>query len=132
MIEDFARNDRFAQYCGIELVEVRPGYAKARLAVSGKHHNSAGTMHGGAIFTLADFVFAAASNSHGRLSVAINASISYYKAVTGGTVYAEAKEVSLRDKLSSYTIEVKDEEGELVALFQGMTYRKKEQHAFAG
>jgi acyl-CoA thioesterase len=131
MIEDFAKNDKYASLTGIELIDARPGYAKAKLIVNEKHYNSVRTLHGGALFTLADFVFAVASNSHGRVSVAINASISYFKAVTEGVIFAEATEISLHDKLSSYTVEVRDEANDLVALFQGMTYRKKEMHGFA-
>jgi acyl-CoA thioesterase len=130
MIETFAHNDKFAAYIGIELIEARPGFAKAKLELSESHMNSVGTIHGGAIFTLADFVFAVASNSHGRVAVAINASISYFKAISSGVIVAESREISLGDKLSSYTIEIRDKENDLVALFQGMTYRKKETHPF--
>ena len=81
----------------------------------------------GAIFTLADFAFAAASNSHGSVAVAVNVSITFMKAGIAGTLWAEAKEVSKNHKLGSYTVEVKDDEGDLVALFQGLAYRKSEQ-----
>ena len=48
------------------------------------------------------------------------------KAGTTGTLWAEAKEVSKNIKLGSYTVEVKDDQGELVAVFQGLAYRKSE------
>jgi acyl-CoA thioesterase len=128
MVKEFADKDNYAANTGITLLDSRPGYAKAKLELADKHLNSVRTIHGGAIFTLADFVFAVASNSHGRVAVAINASISYFKAVSSGVLVAESKEVSLGDKLSSYTIEVRDGNDDLVALFQGMTYRKKETH----
>jgi acyl-CoA thioesterase len=118
--------DRYAKLTGIELVEVAEGRAKARLKISGQHLNGVGIAHGGAIFTLADFVFAAASNSHETLAVAINVSISYLKAVFNGTLIAEAREVAINPKLASYTVEVRDETGDLVAIFQGMAYRKKD------
>jgi acyl-CoA thioesterase len=93
----------------------------------GKHHmNSAGTVHGGAIFSLADAVFSVASNSHGTLAMAINVSISFFKAVTGGTLVAEADEVSLNPRLATYLVTVKDEAGNRIALFQGTVYRKKD------
>ena len=59
--------DRFATGIGIELLEVKEGYARARMEVSERHLNAAGVMQGGAIFTLADYAFAACSNSHGTL-----------------------------------------------------------------
>jgi acyl-CoA thioesterase len=90
------------------------------------HWNGVGTAQGGAIFTLADFAFAAASNSHGTVAVAINVSITFMKSARTGTLWAEAREISKNPKLGTYTVEVKDDQGDLVALFQGMAYRKSE------
>lgn len=117
-------HDLFVRHCGIELVEVEPGYAKAKMEIREHHLNSVGTVQGGAIFTLADFAFAGASNSHGRVAMGINVSISYIKAVSSGVLYAEAKEVSLGHKLGNYSVEVTSDRGELVAVFQGTVYRK--------
>jgi acyl-CoA thioesterase len=125
-ILQYLEKDRFARGIGIELIEVGMGRARAKLQISEKHLNGVGIAHGGAIFTLADFVFAAASNSRESVAVAINVSISYVKAVYGGTLFAEAREVSLNPKLATYTVEVRDEAGELAAIFQGMVYRKKD------
>ncbi|MGQ9662843.1 MAG: PaaI family thioesterase [Kiritimatiellia bacterium] len=125
-IERFLHNDRFARRVGVELIEVAPGRAKARLAIEPDHMNGAGILHGAAIFSLADFAFAAASNSHGTIAVAINVSISFLKAVREGTLTAEATEVAINPKLGNYTVRVLDESGELVAIFQGMVYRKKD------
>lgn len=125
-IKEFFKNDRFAAQCGIELIEVSEGYAKARMRIKDHHRNGIDVVHGGAIFTLADLAFAAASNSHGTVAVAINASIWYVKAAMEGTLFAEAKEVSLNPKLATYSIEVTDNAGEIVATFEGMVYRKKQ------
>jgi acyl-CoA thioesterase len=92
--------------------------------------NGLGTVHGGAIFTLADFAFAAACNSHGTVSVALNVSITFMKAATTGTLWADAREVSKNFKVGSYAIEIKDDLGELVAQFQGLAYRKKDKLPF--
>ncbi len=119
-------NDRFAAHCGIELVSVEPGLARAKMKVELTHWNGVGTAQGGAIFTLADFAFAAASNSHGTVAVAINVNISFLKAVKTGTLWAEAREISKSFKIGNYTVEIQDDQGELVALFQGMVYRKQE------
>lgn len=123
----FSTHDLFARYVGIELCDLKPGFAKARMAIAPDHFNGAKTVHGGAIFTLADFAFAAASNSHGALAMGINTSVSFVKAVTGGTLYAEAKEEALNPKLATYTVHVKNDADEVVAIFQGTVYRKKQQ-----
>jgi len=122
----YLKNDRFAERCGIELLEVSPGRARAKMELREHHWNGLGFVQGGAIFTLADLVFAAASNSHGTVAVGINVSISYMKAAKTGTLWAEGKELSRNFKLGTYLIEVKDDQGDLVATFQGMVYRKSD------
>jgi len=122
----FSSEDYFARHTGIELHEVSQGKAKVSMEIKPFHFNGARTVHGGAIFTLADFAFAVASNSHGTLAMGINTSISFVKAATKGTLYAEALEQSRNKKLASYLVTVTDDEKEVVAIFQGMVYRKKE------
>jgi acyl-CoA thioesterase len=125
-LQRFFKNDQFAERTNIELLSVSPGAAQAKMTLHPHHWNGYGTVQGGAIFTLADFAFAAASNSHGNVAVAINVSITFMKAGQTGTLWAEAREISRNFKLGSYTVEVKDDQGELVALFQGLAYRKSE------
>ncbi len=125
-MEKFFANDLLARHLGIEMLEHSEGRARARMEITSHHLNSAGILHGGATFALADTVFAVASNSHGTLAVAINASVSFFKAVRSGTIFAEAEEVTINPKLATYLIKVQDEEGAAVALFQGTVYRKKE------
>lgn len=123
-VKAFFQNDRYAALAGITLIEVRPGYAKATLQVRDEHKNAVGTVHGGAYFTLADFAFAVASNSHGSLALAATAHISYFQGVTEGTLVAEAREVHVGRRLGTYGVEITDGSGELVARFTGTAYRK--------
>src|SRR5512136_177192 len=108
-------------------MEVSPGKSKVRMRIVDWHRNSHGTVHGGAIFTLADTAFALASNSHGIPAAAINAHISYVKPATGGTLIAVAEESSLSPKIATYTVIVTDDNGNKIALFEGMVYRKTPQ-----
>ena len=126
MKQYFMKNDKFAEYVGIELLEVAKGKAKAKMEIKNHHLNAVKTVHGGAVFALADLVFAVASNSHGTIAMGINVSISYLKAVKEGVLFAEAKEVSINPKLATYNIHVTDGSDEPVAVFQGMVYRKKD------
>jgi acyl-CoA thioesterase len=125
-VRAFFQGDQFAARSGIELVEVSPGYAKARMVLQPHHWNGLNIAHGGALFTLADYAFALASNSHGTVAVAANASITIMKATRTGTLYAEAREVSKNHRLGTYTVEIRDDTGDLVALFQGLAYRKRD------
>jgi len=114
--------DKFAMSNGIELTECRPGYAKAQVKVDENHLNGAGVVHGGLLFTLADFCFAAAVNSYGFITLSINASISFFAKSTEGIIVAEAKEIARSNKLCTCDINIFDEEGELLANFKGTAY----------
>ena len=118
------KNDRFAQLLGIEIVDASPGYAFVEMKIKDKHKNGINIVQGGAIFTLADYAFAIASNADGSTTVGINASISYFKAPAGTYIRAEAREESKSKKISGYKVEIKDEDGTLIASFSGLGYRK--------
>jgi acyl-CoA thioesterase len=127
VVKKFFENDRFADHVGIELLEVSKGRAKAKMEIKEHHLNGVNIAHGGAIFSLADLAFAVASNSHKTVALSINVSISYLKAsVAGDTLIAEANEVSLNPKLATYEVRVTDETHDLIAIFLGTVYRKKD------
>lgn len=125
-IKEFFKRDKFAEYCGIKLVDVSSGRARTEMEIKKNHLNGVNTVHGGAIFTLADFAFAVAANSYGQVTVAINVSITYMTAATAGKITAEAREISRNPKLSTYTIDVYNEKGDVIAVFQGLAYQKRE------
>ena len=130
-MKEFFSQDQFAKHSGIELVSAVPGHAIAQMILRPHHLNAVGSVQGGAIFTLADFAFAAASNAHGKLAVAINVSITFMKAASTGTLRAEAREISVNPRLGSYTVNVTDDQNALIAVFQGLVYRKDQAHDFA-
>ena len=123
--EFFQKKDQFAKHVGIELVEAAKGKAKVRLKIKEHHLNGVNLVHGGAIFSLADFAFAVASNSHGTMALGINANISYVKSAEDGILTAEAIEVAKNSKLATYQINITNEKDDLIAVFQGTVYRKK-------
>ena len=120
-------NDRFAATSGMRLLELRAGAAKASLTIEDRHLNSVGIVQGGAIFTLADLTFAMACNSGGHVAVAIATKLAFLKATRSGTLHAEAIEVARSKRISTCTVRVTNDAGELVALFQGTAYIKDEQ-----
>ena len=120
----FNRADAFARHNGMTITELREGYARAEMELQPHHLNGAQTVHGGALFTLADFAFGAASNSRGQLALSINSSISIFKGAKEGKLIAEAREVSNSPKLASFEVSIRTGTGDLLATFQGMVYRK--------
>lgn len=126
LVRRMLRRDRFAAAQGITLVEVREGYARARMRLTPRHMNGVGVAQGGAVFTLADFAFAAASNSHGTVAVGLDTSMTFVRAGTAGLLTADAREVVVSRRVSVCEVQVTDEAGALVALFRGTAFRKEE------
>ena len=124
-IKNFFKRDNFSNLLGIELLEVKPGYARTMLEITPHHLNGFRAVHGGVIFTLADLACAAASNAEGQLTVLVSASINYIKSGKGGTLFAEAQKICSNAKLSSFEITISDDKGEKIASFQGLAYHKK-------
>jgi acyl-CoA thioesterase len=125
-LKAFFSNDQYAKHTGIEILDAGEGYCKASLKIESKHLNAANVVQGGAIFTLADLAFAVASNSRGQLALAVNVNISFLKAVTTGTIYAEATEVTKPKRIGAYDVIVRDQSADIVARFNGLVYRKNE------
>ncbi|MDP2848658.1 MAG: hotdog fold thioesterase [Humidesulfovibrio sp.] len=123
----FNNRDRLCMNLGIQVTDVSLGVATAAMTIEEKHLNGADVAQGGAIFTLADLAFGAAANSHGTLALGVNASIAFTKAATcGSSLTAHARETAVSGPLATYVVEVKNEDGETIATFQGTAYRKRE------
>jgi len=120
----FVKNDQFAAYLGIEIVEVDDDYAVVKMKITDDHLNGVNTVQGGVIFTLADFAFAVASNAKGLVTVGINANISYFKPPNGKLLMAEAKKISSSKKLCNYSVDIFDENKNLIARFNATGYIK--------
>lgn len=118
--------DPFCATLGIELADLGSGTARTELTVAEDLLNFHGTPHGGAIYSLADAAFAAASNAEGRTALAMETNISYFEAVeVGETLTAEAEELHVRGRTAAYRVEVTDGDGAQVAAFRGRVYRPK-------
>ncbi|MDE3091780.1 MAG: hotdog fold thioesterase, partial [Chloroflexota bacterium] len=104
--------DKFAESLGIELLDLREGYAKCAMTVRDDMVNAHRIAHGAAIFTIADFAFAAACNSYGQTAVALDVHINFLEAVKpGARLIAEAEEESLSNRIGLYHLTVKDARG---------------------
>jgi acyl-CoA thioesterase len=124
-IKNRIENEPYAQIFKIKVEEIRKGYSKVTMKVTKDFDNMFSITQGGAIFSLADFAFAAAVNSYKGIAVAINVNINYIKsAVAGDILTAEASQISRGNKTSSYLINVKNDKDELIATSQALAYIK--------
>jgi len=124
-IKNRIENEPYAQIFKIKVEEIRKGYSKVTMKVTEDFDNMFSITQGGAIFSLADFAFAAAVNSYKGIAVAINVNINYIKsAVAGDILTAEASQISRGNKTSSYLINVKNDKDELIATSQALAYIK--------
>ncbi len=122
-----AEYDRAARALGIRLDAVGPGSCRVSMTVGESMLNAVGLTQGGVTFTLADFAFAVASNSHGRTAVALNANIAFTAASRVGDVLtATASEEHCGGRTATYRVEVRNQNGEPVGLFTGTVYRRNE------
>ena len=120
----FLERDTFSKLLGIEVDEVREGYCRLHLTVREDMLNGYRNLHGGVTFSAADTALAYACNSQGRIAVALSVTIDFLEAgKPGDTLFVEATEESLRNKISLYLIRITNQNGALIALFKGTAYR---------
>jgi acyl-CoA thioesterase len=112
--ERFA-DDRYATENGAVIEEVGEGYARIVMELDEHHYNAVGGVMGGAIFTVADFAFAVASNWQEKTVVSQTAQITYLGKVKGKRMIAEARQVKDGRSMCYYVVEVTDELGSKVA-----------------
>ncbi len=125
--------DKFASNNGMQLIEVADGMAKSQMVVMDSHLNAGGVCQGGALFTLGDLAVAAAVNSHGQLTFGIQNSISFLQsAKKGDTLTATATETFNHPKIPYVNVEIRNQEGKLIAVMTGQGYRKKDAMPFEG
>lgn len=115
-IRAFFSHDRYAtEACGCEILEAAPGHAVCAFDVMDQHRNALGAVMGGAIFTVADFALAVASNVGQPHAVSIANTIEYLGGVRGTRVIATCDADKDGRRIGFYTVNVTDELGTPVA-----------------
>ncbi|MGC8778810.1 MAG: PaaI family thioesterase [Candidatus Caldatribacteriaceae bacterium] len=124
MLKEQFRHEQYAQFFDFRLEALEEGYAKVSMKIKPDFQNIFQVTHGGAIFSLIDEAFEMACNSHLEDAVALSVTVNYLKPARGSYLVASCREVALTRKTGTYDIEVRNEEGELVALARALSYRK--------
>jgi acyl-CoA thioesterase len=128
VLDIMLRKDKFTEWLGLQVDEIGPGYCRLHYTVKEDMLNGFSSIHGGILFSAADSAFAFACNSHGRITVALDVSITFTRpATTGDKLTVEAKELYLGNKTGLYEVRTINEKGELVALFKGTAYRTSQE-----
>jgi len=121
--------DAFSRWLGIDVLEVGPRRSTCRLTVRAEMVNGFGVTHGGIAFSLADSAFAFACNTNGKVTVSIENSITYPAAIhVGDVLTAVAREDAASGKLSYYSAEVTNQNGDVVGLFRGTAIKTAKEH----
>src|SRR5215218_5859497 len=124
VVDRMMENDAFSQWMGLEVLEVKEGYSKVQMTIRTEMLNGFGIVHGGIPFSLADSAFAFACNNRNNISVALDVTITFTKAVNVGDVLtAEAKEVHNGQSTGVYLITITNQKSEQVAFFKGTCFR---------
>lgn len=123
IVQTMLANDSFSQWLGIEVIEAKEDYCKLKMTIRDEMLNGMKKAQGGITFSFADSAFAFASNTRGKKSVSIEASINHIEALeSGDEITAEAEMESVKNKLGFYIVRVRKAE-KIVALFKGVVYR---------
>ena len=130
VVDAMMARDAFSRWLGIEVLEVAPQRSTCRLTVREEMVNGFGVTHGGIAFSLADSAFAFACNSHGKVTVSIENSITYPAPIgVGDVLTAIAKEDAASGRLSYYSAEVRNQRNEVVGLFRGTAFKTERPHS---
>ncbi|GIV60747.1 MAG: phenylacetic acid degradation protein PaaD [Rhodothermaceae bacterium] len=129
IVAQMMARDAFSRWLGIEVLAVAPGRATLRMTVRDEMLNGFAVAHGGIAYALADSALAFASNTRGRVALALENSIFYPAPVHAGDVLtAEAEEISAANRVAAYDVTVTRADGTKVAVFRGTVYRTKQSH----
>ncbi len=129
---DFFQNDRFAKVNNMILEDLEYGWARASMQVGSNHLNAADMVMGGALFTLCDFAFAAASNSYGSLAVGTQMDFHLIKSPKTERIVVEAVEINRGRTLGIYEMSLRDGDGQLCSKMTGTVILYPDRSLFPG
>jgi acyl-CoA thioesterase len=124
VVDHMMVHDRYSQWLGINVLDIKEGYCKIQMIVREEMVNGFGIAHGGIAFSFADSALAFACNNRNNLSVALDVTITFIKAVNVGDILtAEAEEIHNGRSTGVYLINVHNQKDQQVAVFKGTCFR---------
>ena len=112
--------DLASRHLGIQIDQVAPGHATARMVVRDTMLNGHNICHGGYVFLLADTAFAFACNTYGPVTVAAACDVVFLgPAHLGDELIAEAAERQRYGRSGVYDVTVRLPDSTVIAEFRG-------------
>jgi len=126
VVDRMMTRDAFSRWLGIEVVEIAERRCVLRMTVRPEMVNGFGTAHGGIVFAFADSALAFCTNSDGEISVALDCTVSYPRAVRPGDVLtATGVQESTTNKIGFARVMVVNQDEAVVGHFRGTVYRTR-------
>lgn len=123
-MREIVERNSFAQYIGMELLEVSEGYAKGRICLEQKYMNIYQGMHGGCAYALADTLTGIAAATYGRYVTTISGNMNYLLPITDTKyVICEAKAVRSGNRIAVVDAEIFNDSGVLLCNSSFTYYR---------
>ncbi len=110
------------RFLGMDIEDVEPGHAIARLEVSEDLLNPNGVVHGGVLFTMVDTAMGKAtmtSVEEGQWCASIEIQMRFLRPVSGGRLEADTRVIRRGRKVVHLESRVRDTDGALVATGAG-------------
>jgi len=129
IVQQMMEEDAFSRWLGIEIIEIAAGKAVLKMKIRDEMLNGFKLSHGGIVFSLADSALAFASNSRGRLALALENNISYFEKIENSDeLTAVATELNLTNRTGTYQVDVTNQNNTKVAFFKGTVYRTPKEY----
>lgn len=129
VVDKMQEKDTYGKWLNAVIEKIEAGYCLMKMKVRPEFLNGIGTVHGGIVFGIADTAFSYASNSHNRIAVALDVSISYPNAGQLDDIFTiEAKEVYLGGRTAIYQVIVTNQDKVLIGLFNGTVFRTQKKY----
>lgn len=106
---------KFIRHNDMHITDIGEDYARGEMILTDHLLNHYSTVHGGALFALADTVAGVAASSRKTACVTLSANINYFKSENSGTITATAKMANRTSRTAIFEVELTNEKNELIA-----------------
>lgn len=107
--------NEYNRYIGIEVLELNPNYSKSRMKNREAVHNTYGTIHGGALLSLADAMAGVTASMGGYYVTTVSSNLNFLLPATNTEyVYCECLKLKTGKHISVFDIRITDDNGNLL------------------